>query len=259
MSKRTLELFSLSDKVAVITGGASGQGKVAAELFAEHGAKVVVADIDLAGAEAVADAVGGAAIRVDVAKEADIRAMVDFACDTFGGIDILFNNAGVGFSASPRYKMASITETPEEAWDAILDINLKGVAMGCKHAIPRMLERGGGTIINNASINAIAGVHGADAYTAAKGGIVSLTRVLAADWGARNIRVNCICPGPVETPMISALLKEADFNNAMTEAVPMGRVGTAEEIAAVALFLATPAAGYINGAILPVDGGWSAR
>lgn len=259
MSKRTLELFSLSNKVAIITGGASGQGKVAAELFAEQGAKVVVADIDLAGAQSVAAAIGGAAVRVDVAKEADVKAMVDFACATFGGIDILFNNAGIGFSASPRYKMASITETPEEAWDAILDINLKGLAMGCKHAIPKMLERGGGAVINNASINALAGVHGADAYTAAKGGIVSLTRVLAADWGAKNIRVNCICPGPVETPMISALLKEADFNAAMTQSVPMGRVGTAEEIAAVALFLATPAAGYINGAILPVDGGWSAR
>lgn len=259
MSKRTLELFTLSNKVAIITGGGSGQGKVAAELFAAQGAKVIVADINLDAALAVATAVGGAAIRTDVATEADVKAMVDFACETFGGIDILFNNAGVGFSASPRYKMASITETPEEAWDAILDINLKGVAMGCKHAIPKMLERGGGAIINNASINAIAGVHGADAYTASKGGIVSLTRVLAADWGARNIRVNCICPGPVETPMISSLLTEADFNTAMTSAVPMGRVGAAEEIAAVALFLATPAAGYINGAILPVDGGWSAR
>ncbi|MDX3926302.1 MAG: SDR family NAD(P)-dependent oxidoreductase [Shinella sp.] len=259
MSKRTLELFSLSNKVAIITGGASGQGKVAAELFAEQGAKVVVADIDLSGAERVAEAIGGTAVRVDVAKEADVEAMVDFACETFGGIDILFNNAGVGFSASSRYTMASITETPGEAWDAILDINLKGLAMGCKHAIPKMVKRGGGAIINNASINALAGVHGADAYTAAKGGIVSLTRVLAADWGAKNIRVNCICPGPVKTPMISALLKEADFNAAMTQSVPMGRVSTAEEIAAVALFLATPAAGYINGAILPVDGGWSAR
>ncbi|MFB2553182.1 SDR family NAD(P)-dependent oxidoreductase [Ensifer soli] len=259
MSKRIPALFSLDGKVVIITGAASGQGKVAAELFAEQGAKVVVADIDEAGATRVADAIGGAAIRVDVASEVEVKAMVEFACDTFGGVDILFNNAGVGFSASPRYRMASIVDTPSEAWDAILDINLKSVAMGCKHAIPKMLERGGGVIINNASINAIAGVHGADAYTASKGGIVSLTRVLAADFGARNIRVNCLCPGPVETPMISALLTEESFSQAMTQTVPMGRVGTAEEIAAVALFLATPAAGYINGAILPVDGGWSAR
>src|SRR5690606_24017369 len=117
MSKRTVELFSLANKVAVITGGASGQGKVAAGLFAEQGAKVVVADINLSEAEAVAQEIGGAAVRVDVAREADVKAMVDFACETFGGIDILFNNAGIGFSASPRYKMASIVETPEEAWD----------------------------------------------------------------------------------------------------------------------------------------------
>jgi NAD(P)-dependent dehydrogenase (short-subunit alcohol dehydrogenase family) len=190
VNKRVPTLFTLSGKVAIVTGGASGQGKVAAELFAEQGAKVVVADIDLDGAERVAEAIGGAAVRVDVSREADIRAMVDFACDRFGGIDVLFNNAGIGFSASPRYKMASITETPEEAWDAIIDINLKGVAFGCKHVIPRMRERGGGSIINNASINGIAGVSGADAYTAAKGGIVSLTRVLAADWGPHNIRTN---------------------------------------------------------------------
>lgn len=259
MTSRTSALFTLAGKVAIITGGASGQGKVAAELFAEQGASVVVADIDIDGATAVAEAIGGAAVRCDVSKEAEVATMIDFACTRFGGLDILFNNAGVGFSASPRYKMASIIETPGEAWDAILDINLKGVAMGCKYAIPKLLERGGGVIINNASINAIAGVNGADAYTAAKGGIVSLTRVLAADWGVHNIRTNCICPGPVETPMISSLLQEESFSRAMTQSVPMARVGTAEEIAAVALFLAGAGAGYINGAILPVDGGWSAR
>lgn len=259
MSKRFSELTDLTGKVAVVTGGASGQGAVASRLFAEQGARVVVADIDLPGAEAVAATIGGVAVKVDVAQEHEVRAMVDLACSTFGGIDILFNNAGIGFSASSRHRMASIVETPGDAWDAILDINLKGVAMGCKHAIPRMVERGGGVVVNNASINAIAGVHGADAYTAAKGGIVSLTRVLAADWGVHGVRVNCICPGPVETPMIAALLGEEDFHKSMTGSVPMGRVGTAEEIAAVAVFLATPAAAYINGAILPVDGGWSAR
>ncbi len=131
--------------------------------------------------------------------------------------------------------------------------------MGCKHAIPALLKRGGGSIINNASINALAGVSGADAYTAAKGGIVSLTRVLAVDWGAKNIRVNCICPGPVATPMIAGMLQDPAFQEAMEKAVPLARVAAAEEIAAVAVFLATPAAAYVNGAIVPVDGGWSAR
>jgi NAD(P)-dependent dehydrogenase (short-subunit alcohol dehydrogenase family) len=220
---------------------------------------VVVADIDGEQAETVAREAGGLAVATDVSREEDIGRMVALAKDRFGGVDILFNNAGVGFSASPRYRMASIVETPHDAWDAIIAINLRGVAMGCKHAIPLMVERGGGSIINNASINALAGVSGADAYTAAKGGIVSLTRVLACDWGPRNIRVNCICPGPVETPMIADLLGEDGFRSAMTSAVPLGRVASAEEIAAVAVFLATPAASYINGAILPVDGGWSAR
>lgn len=259
MNDMTSRLSSLAGKVAIVTGGASGQGRSAVELFAAHGAKVVVADIDGKQAEMVAGQVGGLAIAADVSREEDISRMVALAKDRFGGVDILFNNAGVGFSASPRYRMASIVETPQDAWDAIIAINLRGVAMGCKHAIPLMVERGGGSIINNASINALAGVSGADAYTAAKGGIVSLTRVLACDWGPRNIRVNCICPGPVETPMIADLLGEESFRSAMTSAVPLGRVASAEEIAAVAVFLATPAASYINGAILPVDGGWSAR
>lgn len=259
MDGRIKALTSLAGKVAIVTGAASGQGKVAAELFKAFGADVVAADIDVAGAIAVAEAIDGTAFGVDVAREADIRDMIAFTLDRFGGVDILFNNAGIGFSATGRYRMASIVDTPEEAWDGILDINLKGVAMGCKHAIPQMLERGGGSIVNNASINAIAGVSGADAYTASKGGIVSLTRVLAADWGAHNIRVNCICPGPVETPMISDLLGTHDFHAAMTGSVPLGRVARPEEVAGVAVFLATPAAAYINGAILPIDGGWSAR
>ncbi|WP_425053487.1 SDR family NAD(P)-dependent oxidoreductase [Psychromarinibacter sp. S121] len=253
------ELMALTGKVAIVTGGAAGQGRVAAELFAQQGAKVVIADINAEAGADVANQIGGTFIATDMADEAQIAAMVAHAVETHGGIDILFNNAGVGFSASPRFKMAPITETPIEAWDAILDINLRGLAMACKHTIPHMVTRGGGSIINNASINAIAGVNGADAYTAAKGGIVSLTRVLALDWGAKGIRTNCICPGPVATAMINDLLDDPAFKTAMTTAIPMERVGTAEEIAAVAVFLATPAAGFINGAILPVDGGWSAK
>ncbi len=245
-------------KVVVITGAASGQGRVAAEMFAASGAHVLVADIDGAGAKAVADLVGGVAIRVDVSREADIEAMMACAVEHFGGLDILFNNAGVGFSATNRFKMASIVDTPEDAFDAIIAINLKGTAMGCKHAIPLMRQRGGGVIVNNASVNALVGVSGADAYTAAKGGIVSLTRVLAADWGRHNIRVNCICPGPVATPMISELLQDKGFNEWMMNSVPLQRVASAAEIAGVAVFLASEAASYINGAIIPVDGGWTA-
>lgn len=246
-------------RVVIVTGGASGQGRVAAELFAARGASVVVADIDKEGAGRVAEAIGGLGIAVDVAREADVRQMVELACDRYGGLDVLFNNAGVGFSATSRYTMASIVDTPEDAWDAILAINLKGAAMACKHAIPRMMARGGGAIVNNASINAIAGVLGADAYTAAKGGLVALTRALAVEWGAKNVRTNCICPGPIDTPMISALLETESFNAAMTGMIPQGRVGRAEEVARVAVFLASDEASYLNGVILPVDGGWAAK
>jgi len=259
MKQLALQILDLTGKVAIVTGGASGQGKSASELFAAHGASVVVADIDEAGAKAVADRIGGLGLGVDVSKEADIRHMVAAAEERYGGLDILFNNAGIGYSASSRHKMANVVETPDEAWDSILAINLKSVGLGCKHAIPAMEKRGGGSIINNASINALAGVSGADAYTAAKGGIVALTRVLAVDWGPKNIRVNCVCPGPVATPMIGGMLESADFRELMRQSVPLERVADPQEIAAVAVFLATPAASFVNGAIIPVDGGWSAR
>jgi NAD(P)-dependent dehydrogenase (short-subunit alcohol dehydrogenase family) len=176
-------------KVVVVTGAASGQGKVAAEMFARRGAKVVVGDIDLKGAANRSGYCRCSNPRRRGA-ERDFEAMMRLAVERFGGVDVLFNNAGVGFSATNRYKMASIVETAEDAFDAILAINLKGLALGCKHAIPRMRERGGGAIVNNASINALAGVSGADAYTAAKGGVVALTRALASDWGKYRIRVN---------------------------------------------------------------------
>jgi meso-butanediol dehydrogenase / (S,S)-butanediol dehydrogenase / diacetyl reductase len=254
----------LEGKVAVITGAASGQGRAAARLFAREGARVVVADLNDEGAQEVVrditDSGGEAATaRVDVSREAEVEDMIRQAVEEFGRLDVLFNNAGVGYSASDRMKMASVVETPEKDWDAILAINLKGVAMGCKHAIPIMEEQGGGAIVNNASINALVGLPGADAYTAAKGGIVSLTRVLAVDWGPKNIRINCICPGGVETPMIAPVLSDEQVLSLMRESTPLGRLARPEEIAQVALFLASDEASYLNGAILPVDGGWTAR
>jgi NAD(P)-dependent dehydrogenase (short-subunit alcohol dehydrogenase family) len=247
-----------SDRVVVVTGGASGQGEAACRLFAAEGARVVAADLNYEGAARVATEIGGLPFAVDVAKEREVAAMIEFACDHYGRIDVLFNNAGVGHSATGRFRMASIVDTPEDAWDAILDINLKGQAMGCKHAIPRMVAGGGGAIINNASIMGIAGVPGADAYTAAKGGVVSLTRVLAVDWASRGIRVNCICPGTIATPMVGNLLESEEGRTRLSESTPMKRIGGSDEIARVAVFLASSDASYINGAILPVDGGWSA-
>jgi NAD(P)-dependent dehydrogenase (short-subunit alcohol dehydrogenase family) len=248
--------MKFKDRVVVVTGGASGQGAAACRLFAAEGANVVVADWNAGGAAEVAREIGGEPFAVDVSREREVAAMIDFACTRFGKLNVLFNNAGVGYSANARYRMASIVDTPEEAWDAILNINLKGQAMGCKHAIPRMLAAGGGAIINNASIMGIAGIPGADAYTAAKGGIVSLTRALAVEWGSRNIRVNCICPGTIDTPMPA--LKDAAARAAAAEATPMKRIGLSDEIAQVAVFLASDGASYINGVILPVDGGMAA-
>lgn len=254
----------LEGKVALITGAAGGQGRAAALLFAEAGARILAADVDEEGAGKIAAEIkenGGEAVAVgvDVSCEAEVEAMIGRAVEEFGRLDVLFNNAGIGFSATGRYKMASVVETPEEDWDAILAINLKGVAMGCKHAIPVMERQGGGSIVNNASINALVALPGADAYTAAKGGIVSLTRVLAVDWGPKGIRVNCICPGPVDTPMIAPALADEQTESFLRESTPLGRPARSEETARVALFLASEEASYLNGAIIPVDGGWTAR
>lgn len=256
--------MKLEGKVAIVTGGGSGQGRSTAQLFAREGAAVGVADWHKDQAEEVAETIrslGGRALplHVDVSRETDVLGMVKTVREHFGRLDILFNNAGIGFSAGDRFTMASVVDTPEEDWDAILAINLKGVALGCKHAIPVMVKQGGGVIVNNASINALVAMPGADAYTAAKGGIVALTRVLANDWGPKGIRVNCICPGGVDTPMVAPVLKDPQVLAAMKGNCPLGRIADPEEIAKVALFLASEDSSYVNGVILPVDGGWTAR
>ncbi|MBB4095881.1 SDR family oxidoreductase [Ochrobactrum pecoris] len=243
------------DKVAIVTGGASGQGLATCRGLAAEGAKVVVADWNFEAAQKVAADIGGIAVKVDVSKEAEVKAMIAAAIDNFGRLDILVNNAGIGFSATGRYKMASVVDTPEDDWDAILAINLKSVALGCKHAIPVMVAQGAGAIVNIASINGIAGLTGADAYTASKGGIVALTRVLALDWAKKGVRVNCICPGAVATPMIEGALQDPGFIKMVETRIPLGRPGQPEEIAAMSLFLASDDASFVHGAIIPVDGG----
>jgi NAD(P)-dependent dehydrogenase (short-subunit alcohol dehydrogenase family) len=253
----------LDGKVVVITGGASGQGLAATRLFAEEGSKVVVADWNGDGAEEAAAAVrkdGGEAlaVQVDVADEAAVQALIAQTMGQFGTIDVLFNNAGIGFSARSRYAMTGVINTPSDDWDAVLGINLRGPALLCKHVLPIMAEKGSGVIVNNASINGLVGMTGADAYTASKGGVVALTRVLAIDWGPKGIRVNCICPGGVDTPMIAGAMP-ADIRASVNAANPLGRIAQPEEIASVAVFLASDASSYVNGVILPVDGGHTAR
>jgi NAD(P)-dependent dehydrogenase (short-subunit alcohol dehydrogenase family) len=254
--------MSLTGRVALITGGASGVGLAASRLYAEAGAHVVVADRDAAGAQAAAQSLPpgteALAVHVDISDDTSVAAMVEEVIARWGRVDVVFNNAAVGPSASGTFTMANVVETPPEAWDAILAINLKGPGLVSRHVIPHMVRAGSGAIINNASINGIVAIRGADAYTASKGGLVALTRAMAVEWGPHGIRVNCLCPGPIDTPMNAPYLNDPERLRAMQAAIPIGRVATPEEVAAVAVFLSSDAAAYLNGAIIPVDGGWTA-
>ncbi|WP_216829732.1 SDR family NAD(P)-dependent oxidoreductase [Alkalihalobacterium elongatum] len=254
--------MKLKDRVAIITGAGSGQGKASAKLFANEGAKVVIVEWNEENGksveqEIIQDGHEALFIKTDISKEEDVINVVQQVMDTYGKIDILFNNASVGFSARSKYKMAQVQDTPLEDWNSIIGINLNGAYLMCKHILPIMIKQKGGNIINNSSMNGLIGVTGADAYTAAKGGVVALTRVMAVDNGKHNIRVNCICPGAIDTPMIAEVLEDATVAKNFA-AGPLGRVGKPEEIATAALFLASDDSSYITGLIMPVDGGWSA-
>ncbi|PZQ64192.1 MAG: 3-oxoacyl-ACP reductase [Phenylobacterium zucineum] len=242
-------------KVAVVTGGASGIGLAAVRRFHAEGASVVVADVqDEAGERVAAELGDGRCVyqRTDVSSWEAVQAMVARAEAEFGGLDILFNNAGVGsFAATPDL-------TPEE-WRRVMAIDLDGVFYGCKAALPAMRRRGGGAIVNTASISGLAGDFSFAAYNAAKAGVINYTRAVAIDHAREGVRVNAVCPGPVDTPIIAGINEMQGVRQTWDKAVPMGRFATAEEIAAVALFLASDDASYMTGAIVPVDGGVTAH
>jgi len=247
----------LKDKVTIITGAGSGMGRVAAELFAAQGSRIVVAEYsEAAGAETVdrVRAAGGEAsfIRADVSNEADAKAMVDHAVATYGRLDCLYNNAGIMPEADH-----SVTDTDVATWDSVMAVNVRGVFLGCKYAIPAMIAGGGGSIINIASFVAILGCSvPQDAYTASKGAILALTRSLAVQFGPKGIRTNAICPGPVETPLLMDwLLKDEDAKNLRLARNPTGRFGKPEEIVHMAVYLASDESRWTNGASLVVDGG----
>ncbi|MEW9050590.1 MAG: SDR family NAD(P)-dependent oxidoreductase [Neobacillus sp.] len=253
----------LKDKVAIITGSGSGQGKASARVFAKEGAVVIIAEWNEENGKRVEEEINASGhealfIQTDVSNEESIISLVEEVMSRYGRIDVVFNNAGVGFSSSSKYKMDRLTETPIDDWNQILAINLNGVYLLSKYVVPIMKKQNAGSIIHNASLNGIIGVPGADAYTAAKGGVVALTRVMAVDYGKFNIRVNCICPGAIDTPMIADVLKNEAFAAAFTSN-PLRRVGTPEEIANAALFLASDESSYVTGLIMPVDGGVSAQ
>ena len=249
----------LAGKVVIITGAATGIGRAAAELFADEGARLVVADYaEEAGRATVAaiEAGGGEAafVAVDVSDEPQVAAMVEFAVSTYGGLDVLYNNAGI-FPADD----GGATETSVSTWDRVMDVNLKGVWLGCKHGIPAMIATGGGSIVNVASFVAHMGAATPQiAYTASKGGVLSLTREVAVEHARSGIRANALCPGPVETPLLAELMSDPDRRARRLVHIPMGRLGRAEELAKAALFLASDDSSFMTGASLLVDGGITA-
>lgn len=251
------ETRRLQDKVAVITGAASGMGKASAELFARHGAAVVVADRDGEGAERVASAireVGGTAtaVRADVTREEDVRAMIETAVNRFGRVDVLFNNAGVPMPFTP------VEEVRPEDWDRIMDVNVKGVFLGCRAVVPYMKRQGGGVILNTASTAGIRPRPGLNAYCASKGAVIALTKSLALELAPWRIRVNCLNPVATDTPMLNQFIGDADIEagrQKFLETVPLGRLAQPQDIAWAALFLASDEADLITGVALEVDGG----
>jgi NAD(P)-dependent dehydrogenase (short-subunit alcohol dehydrogenase family) len=249
----------LDGKVALITGGASGMGMVAARLFAAEGAKVVLTDVaDDAGkdvAEAIrADGLEAAYVHADVASEDDAREMVATAVDTFGGLHVLYNNAGVMLADD-----GSVHSTDGSIWDTTLAVNVKGVAYGCKYGIPAMIGSGGGSIVNVASFVAWMGAATSQtAYTASKGAVLAMTREIAVEYARKGIRCNALCPGPIDTPLLAELLSDPARRRRRFVHIPLGRLGRAEELAKAALFLASDDSSYMTGASLIVDGGITA-
>ena len=256
-----------SGKAVIITGGAMGIGRAAAIAFAREGAAVVIADVDsVAGRATVADcerAVGDAGsggrarlVVADVANGAACRQVVEETVAVFGGVDVLFNNVGI----QPRDSYRSIEETSEEQWDRILGVNLKSHFLMAKYAIPELRRRGGGVIVNTASVQGLQSMRGVPAYAASKGGILALTRQLAVEYAAEGIRVLAICPGSIDTEMVRISARAESDGEAAALARygrshPVGRIGTAEEVANVVLFLAGPQASFMTGEYVCVDGG----
>jgi 3-oxoacyl-[acyl-carrier protein] reductase len=250
----------LAEKVALITGAGSGMGRAAGLLFSSEGARVAVVDIDERAAAATARdiaAAGGKAIpvRADVSRAQDAQAMVAATIEKFGIPNILYNNAGI------EGESAFMAQMSKEGFDRVIAINLRGVWLGMKYALPHMVKNGGGSIINTASVAGLVAIRGATAYCAAKAGVIALTRVAALEYGRYNIRVNCICPGTIDTPMVRRVQQQSEGELPQRALGPsaavLSRAAQPEEIARVALFLASDDASFATGAPFIIDGGWT--
>ncbi|HKI46281.1 MAG TPA: SDR family oxidoreductase [Balneolales bacterium] len=248
----------LKGKRTIVTGAASGIGKAIAERFAQEGARVLVLDVNPEAAQKTARELGDNAIAmpVDVTNAAQVEAAVNNVNEQWGGIDVMVNNAGVGVAAKTA-------ETSEDDWQRVIDVCMKGTFLGMKYVIPIMQKQKSGSIINMSSVAALVGVGDRAAYCAAKGGVMALTRAAAVDHAGEGIRVNCIAPGTVDTPWVQRITQGYDDPEAARAAMkarqPHGRLVAPEEVAAMAVYLASDEAGSTNGAVMVVDGGWTAR
>jgi NAD(P)-dependent dehydrogenase (short-subunit alcohol dehydrogenase family) len=247
----------LAGKVCFVTGGASGMGRVAAASFCREGASVAVADLSPGEGESAAEEarqLGGDAffVRCDVSKEADVREAIAATIRRFGRLDVLYNNAGVMMEED-----RSVIDTEEWVWDRTLAVNLKGIYLCCKHGIPELMRAGGGSVINIASFVALLGCSvPQDAYTASKGAVIALTKSLAVQFGPQGVRSNAICPGPIETPLMTAwLLKDPEAKRVRLARNPSGRFGQPEDIVNAGIYLASDESRWTNGAVLVIDGG----
>lgn len=258
MPGTVLDQFRLDGRVALVTGGSKGLGRVMARALAEAGADVVISSRTESECRAAADEIAGAtgrravAVAADVTKSDDVTRLADAAESTLGRVDILFNNAGINVRGAAA-------ELSEDDWRAVLDINLTAPFLCSRVFGPRMAERGWGRIVNMGSILSVIGIAGRAPYASAKAGVLNLTRVLAMEWATAGVTVNAICPGPFATDMNKPLLEDPEKYRAFVAKIPMGRWGELHEIAGAAVFLASDAASFVTGSALFIDGGWTAQ
>jgi NAD(P)-dependent dehydrogenase (short-subunit alcohol dehydrogenase family) len=252
----------LANKVVLITGSGSGQGRAAALLFAREGARVMISDINVEGGEETlrqVRAAGGEATfqAADVSQATQVEALVLKTVRTYGGLHVLYNNAAMwDRSGLDNY----VTELSEDGWEKIIGVNLKGIYLCCKYGIPALIAAGGGSVINTASAAGLIGSRNrSHAYSASKGGVIALTRAMAIAYARNGVRVNAICPGGVDTPMIAPMLDSQERQQRFASAHPLGRLGTAEDIAYFALYLASDESSWVTGGVFPIDGGVTAQ